>query len=59
MSVLPFLLSENSCIFLCGFRGGSTPGTFVGLNKSLWFCWNVGLCVCGFLCNNSNLRLFC
>ncbi len=24
--------------FLCGFRGGSTPGTFVGLNKSLWFC---------------------
>jgi len=24
--------------FLCGFRRGSTPGTFVGLNKSLWFC---------------------
>jgi hypothetical protein len=24
--------------FLCGFHGGSMPGTFVGLNKSLWFC---------------------
>ncbi len=45
--------------FLCGFRGGSTPGTFVGLNKPLWFCWNMRLCVCGFLCNDSNLRLFC